>query len=560
MNPLIQKGIRERLRTKHLIASGLFSLILCSTIYLSFYLYGAGDQEIFDAETQTYQLSEGIPANGAREAFTKLLAFQGFLLMFLGTGRVASVTAEEKESGLLDYQRMTPMNPLPKIVGYIFGLPSREYFMFLLTLPFLLHCILVGQLPLLGIFELYAVFFSTVLFYHLTAHVIGLVVPKPMAASWVSRIAVLGLYVFLPALGQAGISFLSFLTILPTYFGKILPALLPLGESVLGRFETKAVDFWLEVPFFTTTLSPTVFTFLMQGLILLTLLVIAHRKWRSQALPAISKPSALLLYATFQFLLLGCLWSFFSSGSASGLLGEAFSGRSLSILRSDQTIGLVIVQTVFLGLSTLVILALVNFCCPNLHLFNKGIQRSEKLHLPRIPLAADESSGLGFVIILGLLTLSVHAFLLNLTERSEFWQTSVSSYELVMLPGLVLLATCMYLQAARELWFNIGFWGFVGLLWVTPFLASLVIIVGWNDEFSGTVLKLLALCPLSFPTIHLIVEYRELEGLSEELPDKLREALWFGLVCSLGLAGLLQARLHLKRRSNSKLSYTNFET
>ena len=131
MNPLIQKGIRERLRTKHLIASGLFSLILCSTIYLSFYLYGASDQEIFDAETQTYLSSEGIPANGAREAFTKLLAFQGFLLMFLGTGRVASVTAEEKESGLLDYQRMTPMNPLPKIVGYIFGLPSREYFMFL---------------------------------------------------------------------------------------------------------------------------------------------------------------------------------------------------------------------------------------------------------------------------------------------------------------------------------------------------------------------------------------------------------------------------------------------
>ena len=45
--------------------------------------------------------------------------------MFLGTGRVASITAEERESGLLDYQRMTPMNPFSKIVGYIFGIPCK---------------------------------------------------------------------------------------------------------------------------------------------------------------------------------------------------------------------------------------------------------------------------------------------------------------------------------------------------------------------------------------------------------------------------------------------------
>ena len=140
--------------------------------------------------------------------------------MFLGTGRVASVTAEERESGLLDYQRMTPMNPFSKIVGYIFGLPAREYYMFLFTIFFLLHCVVAGKIPWDNVFQLYAVFFCSVILYHLTAHAVGLVVPKPRAASWVSRIVVLGLYVALPGLGQAGISFLSFLTILPTYFGK----------------------------------------------------------------------------------------------------------------------------------------------------------------------------------------------------------------------------------------------------------------------------------------------------------------------------------------------------
>lgn len=207
MNPLIVRGIRERLRFKNLISSGLFSLILCSTLYLATFLDGM--QTILPAEVSSSGEKELIstPMNGAREAFTVLLILQGFYLMFLGTGRVASVTAEEKETGLLDYQRMTPMSPPAKILGYLFGLPAREYFMFFLTLPFLIHCAVVGEIPLLNLLHLYAVFFSSVILYHLTAHVIGMVVSKPRAASWVARISVLGLYIFLPVLGQAGISF-----------------------------------------------------------------------------------------------------------------------------------------------------------------------------------------------------------------------------------------------------------------------------------------------------------------------------------------------------------------
>ena len=136
MNPIIIRGIRERLRWQNLIASGLFSLILCSTIYLAAFLDGM--QTFIPAKNSISGENEiiSIPLNGAREAFTLLLILQGFYLMFLGTGRVASVTAEEKENGLLDYQRMTPMSPTNKIIGYLFGLPVREYFMFLITLPF----------------------------------------------------------------------------------------------------------------------------------------------------------------------------------------------------------------------------------------------------------------------------------------------------------------------------------------------------------------------------------------------------------------------------------------
>ena len=223
MNPLIVRGIRERLRFKNLISSGLFSLILCSTLYLAAFLDGM--QTILPAEVSPSGEKEliSIPINGAREAFTVLLILQGFYLMFLGTGRVASVTAEEKETGLLDYQRMTPMSPPAKILGYLFGLPAREYFMFFLTLPFLLHCAVVGEIPLLNLLHLYAVFFSSVILYHLTAHVIGMVVSKPRAASWVARISVLGLYIFLPVLGQVGRAVWAFLTIRPTDCGNRRP-------------------------------------------------------------------------------------------------------------------------------------------------------------------------------------------------------------------------------------------------------------------------------------------------------------------------------------------------
>ena len=111
MNPLILRGIRERLRGKHLIAAGLFSLIVTSTVYFRAYLDEAGGG---------WQ-GEPSPVRGARYAFPFLLALQGFYLMFLGTGRVASITAEEKESGTDGL----PANDPNESVFQDLGLPLR---------------------------------------------------------------------------------------------------------------------------------------------------------------------------------------------------------------------------------------------------------------------------------------------------------------------------------------------------------------------------------------------------------------------------------------------------
>jgi hypothetical protein len=550
MNPLILKGIRENLRIKHLVAAGLFSLIVCATIYLTAYLEGSEGRWTQDPVTKNWEKGDGLPVNGARNAFTFLLALQGFYLMFLGTGRVASITAEERESGLLDYQRMTPMNPFSKIIGYIFGIPAREYYMFFFTLPFLAHAILVGKLPLANIIQLYSVFFCSVILYHLTAHAVGLVVPKPRAASWVSRIVVLGLYVVLPGLGQAGISFLSFLTILPTYFGKILPILQKEGIEKISRMDYKSnfVEFWNDVPFFDFTISPTTFTFLMQGLLILTLLVTGYRKWRNQALPALSKTSAFFIFLIFQSLLLGCLWTFFEKGEASGLIGQEFSVNSFKGRKDSMIGGLILVISIFFSLSLLFILCLVNICCPNRHLYLKGIQRVAKFNLPRIPRTADESSGLGLVLILGLITLFTYSILINLALNSDFWTLGSSFLSLCIIPATTLLLTICYLQASRELWFNLGFWGFIGLLWITPLLASLVLGVGWGEGNMGVILKLLAINPLSIIPIHWISENSEMIGLPQNLHQDFSSAIWFGLLIAGLFAIILQVRLFTIRK------------
>lgn len=549
MNPLILKGIRENLRFKHLIAAGLFSLIVCSTVYLTAFLQGSEGKFSVNPETKEWVKGEDSPVNGARNAFTFLLALQGFYLMFLGTGRVASITAEERESGLLDYQRMTPMNPLSKIVGYIFGIPSREYYMFLFTLPFLGHAIIAGELPWGNIIHLYSVFFCSVILYHLTAHAVGLVVPKPRAASWVSRIVVLGLYVVLPGLGQAGISFLSFLTILPTYFGKILPVIQKEGDHKKGDFdyESQITEFWQDVPFFDFTISPTTFTFLMQGLLILALLVTGYRKWRNQALPALSKPSAFFIYSIFQFLFLGCLWTFFDRGEASGLIGQELSANEF-YRKEERIMGLILVISIFFSLSVLFILCLINICCPNRHLYLKGIQRIAKFNLARIPRIADESSGLFLTLILAAITLFTYCLLISLALDSEAWELTSTFHSLSLIPAAILMLAVIYLQASRELWFNLGFWGFVGLLWITPLLASLVIGVGWGEENMSLILRLLAINPLSIIPMHWMYEHADIGNLPEEITQNLESAIWFGLLIAGVFASVLQARLYFLRK------------
>ena len=97
-------------------------------------------------------------------AFLPLFVIQIVIMMFIGTGSVASGITQEYDDGMVDYQRLSPMSPLSKIVGYLFGLSIREWFLFGLTAIFTGLIVIRGEIPLEVVWKVYSVFFLSIIF------------------------------------------------------------------------------------------------------------------------------------------------------------------------------------------------------------------------------------------------------------------------------------------------------------------------------------------------------------------------------------------------------------
>ena len=279
----------------------------------------------------------------------------------------------------------------------------------------------MGEIPLLNLLHLYAVFFSSVILYHLTAHVIGMVVSKPRAASWVARISVLGLYIFLPVLGQAGISFCPSSPSSPHTSGRFSLTCLLKEQKNWEDLKGKLWPSGRRFLFSPQRFPPPPLPLACRDFLLLTLFCTAYRKWRLDSLPALSKPTAIGLFLILQFLLLGSLWPFFSLGEASGLLGQALqldpakTGLPNQLKHATQpAIAMIVVQSTFFLLNLAALLVLINVCCPNPHLRLRGVQRKERLGISQIPFLADEAPGGPFVdpLVLAFASPSLPAFII----------------------------------------------------------------------------------------------------------------------------------------------------
>ena len=286
-NPIFKRYTRSRLRPAPLITWIVIVLTLTATLFFLFFY------------ASEYRL-KGSPSAAAQDACIPVLFIQMLILLFMGTGSVASGISREAADGMVDYQRLTPMTPLSKIVGYLFGLPVREYVLFATTLPFTIYCIVVGNIPMGVVAEVYGMLFTSAILYHLTGCVAGTVVKRRHFAGRVAQIMVIFLYFVLPGLlGPLGFVLFEYLTMRPILMEQFEsvrgPAFnaLPSPEKIGG------------VPLFDWKLNTLSFSLLIQCSLIIIFMVILYRKWRQPTHHLLGKNFAIIVHLWILTLITG---------------------------------------------------------------------------------------------------------------------------------------------------------------------------------------------------------------------------------------------------------------
>jgi hypothetical protein len=300
-NPLFVKHVRSRLRKGQFLAPAIVTGTICLVV-------------AYACEVNNWY------ANGW--AFGAYLVIQTVTLGMMGATQVSSAVGGARESGILDFHRVSPLSPLAVTLGFFFGAPIREYVLAGMTLPFVFYCA-AKDAPSLGhALELEVSTLLSCWLLHSIALLTSLATKKPKAST---KGAVGAIFFLLFIFGWSGVAGLGRLAGLVSQSPK------------LGFF---GIDLpWLA--FFVLYSLPVIF-FLMLASV---------RKMRSERAHAYTKPEALAALATGALLILGGTWVFHDFGY-------------LPLFVIYPTAALAVVLTLSIT--------------PNLGEFTKGFRRAER--------------------------------------------------------------------------------------------------------------------------------------------------------------------------------------
>ena len=414
-NPIFRRYTRSRLRAKTLVPWMLVVGLFAGFIFL---LLWVGGTRAGGLDTSTV----------ARGILVVMVPIQAVLLLLMGTGSVASGVMLESSDGGIDYQRLTPLSPLTKIIGYLFGLPIREYILFLVTVPFTLISIVVGNVPLGLVGSLYIAFFTAALLYHLSGCVAGMVVNRRFAAR-TSQFIVIVLYFLLPQIAKLGFEFFSYLTILPVFSELIAGMSMPQTQDAFDTFFGTGSR---SVSLFGMEFDALPFTLLIQGTLIGTFVVILYRKWRQPTHHMLGKNFAACLCIWIHLLLLGSTIPLIESGEifpaepramrmqrqamelqqeaerAQNQLAqgerpkapEVYRGFRREAGKKDPSHAFFLSSSYGLG-ALIMSCGLILIITPSRDEFTKGLRRARKLGRRRVPWNADGASALFHTLIIG---------------------------------------------------------------------------------------------------------------------------------------------------------------
>jgi hypothetical protein len=257
-NPIFVKHMRSRLRKSQFYSSAVVVLVLC----------------FFDAYAGW---SLNWYSNGG--AYSALLGLQSIILAIMGASQIAAAVGGARESGILDFHRVSPLSPLSVTLGFFFGAPIREYALFAITLPFSLLCVWFGSLTIGELLTSLLILILTAWLLHSLAILIALMAKKPKSAGQ----AVVGLVVF-------------FYFIISGIFSgmRSRPGGLALGEF---RFFGVTVSWLVTVALYTL---PAIGFFLLA----------ATRKMHSDRAHPYAKRETIAFLAVEAVLIIGGIWSY----------------------------------------------------------------------------------------------------------------------------------------------------------------------------------------------------------------------------------------------------------
>lgn len=387
-NPIVRRYARSRLRPRGLGVALLITLMIASFLFF-----------IFRAGVSRMDMSS---ADIARVPLIPLLVLQGLILFVLATGQMAGGITAEADEGVIDYQRLAPMTPLAKVLGYLFGLPIREYVLFLATMPFTLWSLWRGQVPLEYALQLYGVFMVAAVLYHLTGLVAGTVVKNRRWAFLMSMGMVFLLYTVVPQASKIGLVYFKYVTIEPV-FKECLPYLLPrdagAGIETLRNLVPPARFFDLDLP-------QWVFTVVTQAVLILVMGVMLWRRWYRAESHLLGKVGAVGLFAWVQVMLLGNALPLIEAGdvfpSSAQRKWAYFRFQGYEWVPEPEE---VVLMAGAYGIVTMLILwTMVLMITPNRDRQIRGWRRTRKLETNRLSPGSDPATSfpwVGIMVLIG---------------------------------------------------------------------------------------------------------------------------------------------------------------
>lgn len=521
VNPIWQKSARSRLRSRHLLSWGVVTVTVSLFVAMLIYM------------TMTEQ-EMAPPRDAAKAVLPAIIVIQAVLLMMFGTGVVAAGVSQERDEGLIDYQRMTPMSPTAKILGYLFGLPVREYALFALTLPLVAAAAWMSGFSLLTLAHFYLVFFTSVWVYHLTAMAAGMISPKPRLAQMLSVGLVVVLYFVLPNLSRVGITFFEFLTIRPTFFG-LLQQELP--EHMRAPAEASGIDSFRAVPFFGGSLHPTVYSLLVQGFLMATMFVMVHRKWRNPSHHILSKAGALAAFVGIAVFVLASVWAVVVQDEAYRRIFAAFDESWHNGVRQPESLEVMLV--LYTGIVGAAFFALVTAVTGSRDSVLEGWRRAGKLGAGRLPWNGDAASSLPVALAMLAAALGGGLLLMGPVRASGAYFVEGPSAESMAVLLAAAVGSALFVQGLRE-WLSLRVFSLaVFLLWVVPFFAMAILFAAFEAWELGSYVG------LPCPPVLLFFSLAELLGSTTRPPGVTAEFAPPELVAYTGPASVTGASAYL---------------